>query len=100
MAVQDPVLHPGIGADLGNLYQNETADQVFKGIFSALEAATPYIFIVAIPVTSATLLLRLYRLHDNDGSTLTKRLALIFTEPVFLVSSAAILVITFIKLYT
>ena len=93
-------LTAGISSYLPETLGNETADQVFKGIFSALEAATPYIFIVAIPVTSATLLLRLYRLHDNDGSTLTKRLALIFTEPVFLVSSAAILVITFIKLYT
>ena len=92
-------LTAGISSYLPETLGNEPSGSALKSVLTAIESATPYIMIAAIPITAAVLILGLYRLKDSGGSTLPKRLAVIFTDPVFLVAAAVILVITFIKLY-
>ena len=92
-------LTAGISSYLPETFGNETADAVFRNVFGAIETASPYILIAAIPITAAVFILRLPVLHDSGGSPPGKRLAVIFSDPVFLTAVAAILVITFLKLY-
>lgn len=92
-------LAAGMQSYLPETLGDETADAVFKSIFSASETVSPYIFIVSIPIAAVVIILRLYRLHDNGGSALGKRLAVLFADPVFLTAVIAVLVITFLKLY-